>query len=508
MYRKPYRKALGFESLETRRLLAGNVSAVLSNNNTVLTLTGDSADNAVMVTNSSANVIQVVGLKTPGLTAGSSIATTIGGGSSKSYLGVTTIIFNFNGTGTNHSNGDDTVILTNLALTGSVTINGGDGDNFFGFGDFENINNAVYDPAASSKLGALTLGQGLTVNTGNGNSTVSAIWVTLNGAAGQNLGINGGQGTTTVSMNHIAVAHLANFNVATGSGTLDLTLNNFSANYLTADTTIGNDSITMTNSRVNFAITLTLDFGNDVVDLENVVAGSVWAALGQGANQFTGISDQINMATTIQSGAQVDSVTLNGYSTGSLSTALAGGGNILSFSNVTVAGAASIGAGLGTTNAADNVTIDHLSAASINMTAGSGDDTLSLTNISTPGAFNIDTGAGSDDVSIVGLSAASLWGMFQSGDDVVSVGNAAITGTAMFGGGPGNDTYNDEGNNTYGTLNKVNFEVTTSPPESQAFVGGAGTLNLGVSGSTTLNSVTNIGNTFVGNVTNPLTASS
>ncbi len=148
-----------------------------------------------------------------------------------------------------------------------------------------------------------------------------------------------------------------------------------------------------------------------------------------------------------------------------------------------MAGAASIGCGLGTTNAADMVTIDHLSAASINMTAGSGDDSLSLTGITVTGAFNIDTGAGDDNVTIDGLSAASLWGMFQSGGDVVSVGNAAITGNAMFGGGPGNDTFNDNGDNTYGTLNKVNFEANNPQPASPASDGGGA---ITVSGNSTL----------------------
>ncbi len=144
----------------------------------------------------------------------SPLATTIGGGSSKSYLGVTTVIFNFNGVGTNQSMGNDTIVLTKLNLTGGVTINTGDGNNFYGLGAFNNSDNAVFDTSVNSNLGALTLGQGLTINMGNGDDTFRASQVTLNGAAGQNLGINAGQATTTISMDHTSVAHLAAFNVS------------------------------------------------------------------------------------------------------------------------------------------------------------------------------------------------------------------------------------------------------------------------------------------------------
>jgi hypothetical protein len=53
-------KRLSFEALETRRMLDGNVAANFTGG--VLTLTGDSASNGVEIFNTSANVVEVLGL--------------------------------------------------------------------------------------------------------------------------------------------------------------------------------------------------------------------------------------------------------------------------------------------------------------------------------------------------------------------------------------------------------------------------------------------------------------
>ncbi len=79
MYRKPNRKALGFESLETRRMLAGNISVMQSG--TIITLTGDALDNSVLIrdTQTGGGVIQIIGLATPGPNS-TTLPTTISSG--------------------------------------------------------------------------------------------------------------------------------------------------------------------------------------------------------------------------------------------------------------------------------------------------------------------------------------------------------------------------------------------------------------------------------------------
>jgi large repetitive protein len=317
------------------------------------------------------------------------------------------------------------------------------------------------DPSLGTlTMGAVTLGQAMTINMGGGTNYLRVGQANFNGPAGNDLAINAGEGSTTASFDQTAVLHLANFTESPNSGSVILTLDHFSANYLNVQTSIGNDSISLTDgTHINAAITMNLNLGDDVVDFDGVTAGSVSLLMGQGANEFTGTSDIITNGTSISGGAEADTVDISGGSTGSLTTTLAGGGNTISLTNLTIANAASIGGGLGTTTLADSVTLNNVTAGSLSMTAGTGNDTISLSTVHVTKAFNIDTGSGSDTVTIDGLSAASLWGMFDAGADIVSVENTTITGKAMFGGGVGTDTYNNNGGNTFGTLNKVNFEL-------------------------------------------------
>jgi hypothetical protein len=435
--------------------------------------------------------VEIVGLNTPGTST--SLPTRINGGASKNYQGITSIVFNLNGGTTGLNTGDDVIVITKLALTGGVTINTGDGDNFYGIGDFDNSGNHA-DAAANTYLGAVTLGGGLVVNMGNGTDLLLANHATFNGSAGQNLAINAGNAHTILSFENTAVSHLAAFNVSMDSGSLDLTLDHFSANYLTVNCSIGNDSISLgDNTHVNFAIIMSLNYGDDIVDFDHVTAGSVYLALGQGANQFTGTSDQITGATTILSGAQSDTVTLTDYSTNSLSTALAGGGNTLSLTNVIITNAAMLGGGIGVTAIANTVTLDHVTAGSLNITSGLGNDAVSLTSVTVAKAFNIDTGAGNDTVTIDGLQASSFWGMFETGADVVSIANSTITGNAMFGGGMGSDTFNDNGGNTFNPLNKVNFEL---PVVSAGVTSGTEITGTVITGSTSGGSISSAGGTL------------
>jgi hypothetical protein len=487
MNRKPYRKTLNFEALETRRMLAGNIT--LSQSGTVLTLTGDLSDNAVLIrdTQTGGGVIQIIGLDTPGPNSTTS-HTTINSAASKTLQGITAIVFNFSGSGANANTGNDAIVLTNLTLSGGVTINSGDGNCFYGIGTFDPTQDHKVDLDIDASLGALTLGavtlqKGMTINMGGGSNYLRVDQATLNGPAGKNLTVNMGEGTTIASFDQTSVAHLAAFTGQSSSGQLGLTLNDFSANYLSVNSSIGNDSISLTgNTHINNAITMNLNFGDDVVDLDGVTAGSVSVLMGEGANSYTGTDDIISANTTITAGSQADSVTISGGSTGSFNTGLAGGGNgvvgnTISLSNFTITNAATLGAGIGQTSAPNQVTLNNVSAGSLSLTSGKGADVVSLTTVHVTKAFNLDTGAGNDTVTFNGVTAASLSAMLQLGADTVTVGNTTVTGKAAFGGGVGSDTFDDNGGNTFGTLSKVNFEtnnVATETPITGSITSGGG----------------------------------
>jgi len=101
-----------FERLENRSLLAGNVTAALSSG--VLTLTGDASSNSVQVSQISSTTWKVLG-----------IATTINGSrSAQTFNGVTDI-------GANLGTANDSIKVSQMALTGNLTIDDSAGGSQF-----------------------------------------------------------------------------------------------------------------------------------------------------------------------------------------------------------------------------------------------------------------------------------------------------------------------------------------------------------------------------------------
>jgi hypothetical protein len=457
MYRSKSRKTFKFEALESRRLLDGNISTSKSDNNHTLTLMGDLGDNAVAVISTSTNVIEVIGLNTFVTGETTPFPTTINGHASQIFSNITRLVFNFNEGQTGINTGNDQIVLTDLTLTGKVTIHSGDGNNFFGIGDFNNADNTVdlTDSPVTITPSAVSFGHGLVMTMGGGTDAVRANDVTLGGTATKNLTITGGEGDSTLTFDNTTVTHQASF---TDGAQLALTLNNFTAGSLTDKDGSGNDSINITgDSTITHAITMNTGIGNDFVNFTGLHAGSVDLLLGAGADQFTGDNDVITNSSIINGGADNDTVTLDNYTTGSLEVDIGLGANTVSLTEVTVTNAAKIVGDDGT--AANSITVDTLTAKSFSMTGGAGDDTISLDGVTVTKAATIDTGAGSDNLTFDGFSSKSLRVTMDSGADTVSVENVTVTDKAFFGGGSGDDTFTNVSGNTFGTLTKSNFET-------------------------------------------------
>ncbi|HZZ30012.1 MAG TPA: hypothetical protein VFE46_18595 [Pirellulales bacterium] len=113
-------------------MLDGNVTVAQVGN--TLYVTGSGLDNAVLITNSSPSVIKVIGLNSFG--AGSTaVPTHINGAASASFASVANLVINFGTPGANF--GSDALVLSKLALGGSVHITAGNGNTFIGIGDFD-----------------------------------------------------------------------------------------------------------------------------------------------------------------------------------------------------------------------------------------------------------------------------------------------------------------------------------------------------------------------------------
>jgi hypothetical protein len=480
-----FTKTLRFEALETRRMLDGNVTANFTGG--VLTLHGDSTSNAVEVFNTSADVVEVLGLSQ------ASLPTTVGGAPSQLFQHVVSIVLDFNNGQTGVNQGDDAIVLTKLHLTGSASIGLGTGNDIVALGNFDNTGGLV-DSAVDGTQGAVTIENGLAIDLQGGDNTVAAKDVTLDGPAGPNLTITGA-GNDDISLNHVAVNHAIAV-TETGSTTFNMTQG--LCNSFRMSLGIGNDSVSIDHTTVGHTLSIKADVGDDSVSLDNIGADSLKLDLGAGTNQLTVTHAAITHDAIIKGGTGNDTVTLDTDTTRPLTIMLGDGDDSLSMTGVT-SKTAEIHGGTGAdtisaTNdhatlfkvfagdGADQVTLDSIvSSKGLSVDAGPGPDAVSLSNLtarslliqfgSGANTLSIDTatiakkalimgGSGNDAVTVDGLHAARLSALLGRGDDTISLENTTITGKAKLRGGPGSDTYTDASGNTFGKLVTKQIETT------------------------------------------------
>lgn len=169
-------KRLGFESLESRIALAGNVAASVSGG--LLVLTGDNSANALQVTQVGTNRWQVLGL---GTKVNSSYT-------AKTFKNVTGIISELRG-------GNDSIVVSNGKMANVLAIDTGTG----------------HDSVVVSRV---TAGE-IYADTKSGNDSVSIV----NSTATDILGVDTGDGTDSVALNTVKTKYLG---VALGGGNNDV----------------------------------------------------------------------------------------------------------------------------------------------------------------------------------------------------------------------------------------------------------------------------------------------
>src|SRR5215475_3680231 len=155
-------RRLGFESLEDRTLMAGNVTAAVVNG--TLQITGDKSANVIQIQQAPGNGIRLVG-----------VGTTINGSSAARVFGASDISLDMLG-------GNDSVTASSLA-TGALTGSLGDGNDTVAFSN-----------VISSKGLALLLGAGNDVANIKGGRVIG------------DLGIDGEDGNDSISVSGIRVS--------------------------------------------------------------------------------------------------------------------------------------------------------------------------------------------------------------------------------------------------------------------------------------------------------------
>jgi hypothetical protein len=470
-------KKLRFETLETRRLLDGNVTANFTGG--VLTLHGDSTSNGIAIFNTSGNVVEVLGLNQ------ASAPTTVGGAPSQLFQHVVSIVLDFNNGQTGVNQGDDALVLTKLHLTGSVSIGLGTGSDIVALGNFDNSGGLV-DSAVDANQGAVKFDKGLTIDLQGGANTLVAKDATLNGHGGPNITITGA-GDDSLSFDHVAVNHAI---AITETGTTTMSMTQGLCNSMKLSLGIGNDNISIDHTTVGHAFVIKADAGDDSISLGNVGADSLHVDLGDGENDLTVENTAVTHDTLINGGGASDSVTLDTVTTRPLTILLGDGDDQVSMTTLT-AKTTEIhgGTGADTTsasdvhskiftvlggNGADQITLDSIIASKrIALDAGAGDDVVSVNHSAAKSvtiqlgdgsdSLSLDTdtiarkalllgGAGNDSITADTLAAASLKAILDTGNDDISLANTAVSGKAKLNGGPGSDTYTDASGNTFGNL--------------------------------------------------------
>jgi hypothetical protein len=432
MSRNHHRKTFGFEQLETRRMLAGDVSYSVANN--TLTLVGDSAANAVLITSSSAGVIQVKGLvQVVEPVAAGQVAqpTTIGGNPSKFFLNINSIVLDFNGGLTTGNKGDDAVVITNLSLTGSVSIHTSDGDDIIALGQFDN-SGGIVDSSVNSSIGPLSIANGLTINVQSGDNTILANKVTIQGPAGTNLGITGGDGSDSITLTNVSVSHATSIN---DSGAANLTIDNFLTNVFSVSLGIGNDNVSITNTTVNSSASINVNFGNDSVAFNHDVFGSLSAILGAGNDQFHFLNSRVDQGTSLDAGAGNDTVTFDTVLAKGVNVVLGAGDDHLSIDHSTM-GATTLAGNDG----ADTIGVDNLHASSLSVTGGNGNDNLDFNTDVVANATTIDAGANTDSVMLLHFTSHSLSVELGAGNDSAWLQDITVAAGMTIDGGTGNDS--------------------------------------------------------------------
>ncbi|MCA9075122.1 MAG: peptidylprolyl isomerase [Planctomycetaceae bacterium] len=299
------------EALESRTLLAGNVTATIQNGN--LTLTGDDAANSVEVSVVDGDIV-VIGLNSTTINDSSDVFVAVEGGTSLSGHLTSSL-----------GGGDDTLRITGpLTIGGTTNINDSTGVSQVGITDATFDGNVNISTGSSADVVSITgsnLNASLNVNAGGGDNQVSVFDTTVAGGVavsswqgasrfdqlfGGRLGHRiaehfprlfdrittrlsdhghflfgfAGQGTSGANDVVVEESTLGSLTVKTGGGADDVVVQDSTVNGPVHGTTgAGNDFVMFDGATVNGNTKLYLLQGDDTVVTQNTNAfnGKFWA---------------------------------------------------------------------------------------------------------------------------------------------------------------------------------------------------------------------------------------
>ena len=431
-----------FEALENRLALAGDVNAFAIG--TVLHIRGDSEDNGVAVHSTSEGVIEVTGLVRDGL------ATTINESASQTFTKIKDIVITLN-------DGDDALVITKLPVSGSISVQLGEGNDVLALGEFDNSGDLV-DDIVDDLVGALTVKTSLLIDTGDGDDVIVG-----RNVSARNFTLATGIGNDSVTFDRNGepndndfipgVTTSAGLTINMGIGASDVTLDGITVQSLTLTLGDADDELSFKNSTVAKGISIDGRNGANELDIEEITAKNLGISLGLGNDVVSLKSVTTTGKISVSDNFGDDTVTLEDVNAKSFSASLGMGIDTVTMTDVTVANAININTGAGN----DTVTLTAIAAKSLSVNLNDGDDTLTFNNVAiTKGASN-NAGTGNDILVFDGVGAQSLTVVLGDGDDQFSFEQTMIGKKSKIDGGKGTNDYNDTVNNSLGKLTKKNF---------------------------------------------------
>lgn len=242
MNRKRTHHTLRLENLESRQMMAGDVSSYAINR--ILYINGDANANGVALVDDGSGNINVVGI-----TQGGS-ATTVNGGASQVFTKIKDVVISM-------GKGDDAVVVTDVALNGNLFISGGKDNDAIGLGEFADT--GLIDDAVDTLLGALSIKKSLIIDGSDGDDALMARATTIT----KSLTVAMGLGNDTVT-----------FDSSGGSdGVTVLKTATFSGG-------TGDDNVSLERLTVTKSLSIATHSGDDSVTLDTVSAKSLGVSLG------------------------------------------------------------------------------------------------------------------------------------------------------------------------------------------------------------------------------------
>jgi hypothetical protein len=468
---RPLRRLIALETLERRTVLAGAVTAALTDG--VLTLTGDAEANSIVISSDSTTGDLLLRGAVGGDAATSIVVDGEDPADSVSLSGVTDVVLDLAG-------GADNVVLTDLDLAGSLTGSLGAGKDSLAIGSADSVATGVtLNDDSELAAGEVTIGGNIDLEGNGGADLLRLAEATITG----DLSFAGGAGNDRVvaqgNLETNVVGGDVSIDVGAGSNVINLRNLDIGGSLTANGEDADNVDVLLRNVPIGADLTLNLSDGADTVSIVGAaggdatnVAGDVTIAAGAGEDDINirrlmaenvmlnaGAGDdvvdlrrlEVTAALDVRTARGDDQLTLANLETATLTIGTGGGNDTLStlLQNVTATNAV-----IRTGGGNDKLDIRDSAFQDLTLRLGAGNDRLMLTDIDVEGLLQIFAAAGNDHLRLDGVEAVESLLNLGAGNDKVDVVESVFDSLATDL-GAGNDHLSLAGNTVNETFDLV-----------------------------------------------------